>query len=103
MSKFLFDHGGISAAAVTYGSTASTVLFWGLHLSDIAVFMSATASVCGVLLQFYVTFSRIRKLEQDSEQKDRVIDVITRSQIASKIKSKINETRIDAIEETRKE
>lgn len=89
-----------ATAAVTYSSTASTVLFWGLHLSDIAVFMSAMASFFGVLLQFYVAFSRLRKLEQDSEQKDKVIGVLTRSQTASKIKSKDNAERIDNLEQT---
>lgn len=96
MTRYILDPNG--AAYVTYGSTASTVLFWGLHLSDIAVFLSAMASFCGVLLQFYVAFSRLRKLELDSEQKDKVISVLTRSQIASKVKSADNTTRIEAIE-----
>lgn len=103
MSKFLFDNDySAHAAVITYGSSATTVLFWGLHLSDIAVFMSATASVVVALLQVYATFSRLRKLEADSAQKDQIIGVLTRSQIQSKIKSADNATRIGAIEETQK-
>lgn len=51
----------------TLSATATTFAFWGLHVSDIAVMLSALASVCGVGLQFYVTLRRLRKLEADAK------------------------------------
>lgn len=53
------------APTSTIASTASTFMFWGLHFSDLAVMLSAIASVCSVGLQFYVTLKRLRKLERD--------------------------------------
>lgn len=52
-----------SGPGITYGASASAVLFWGLHVSDIAVIMSAFASICGVALQFYLALYRIKRLE----------------------------------------
>lgn len=49
-----------NAPAVTYSATGSAVLFWGLHLSDIAVFVSMLTSICGLALQFYATVRRNR-------------------------------------------
>lgn len=56
-----------NAPAITYGGSAAAVMFWGLHVSDIAVILSAFASVCGVLLQGYVAIHRIRRLERNAE------------------------------------
>lgn len=53
-----------AATVTTFAGTSATVLFWGLHVSDIAVIMSAMASVCGVGLQFYLAIRRIRRLER---------------------------------------
>lgn len=50
--------------AVTYAATGATVLFWGLHVSDIAVMVSALASLLGVSLQFYLAMHRIGRLER---------------------------------------
>jgi hypothetical protein len=50
--------------ATTLATTAAAFTFWGLHVSDIAVMLSAFASVCGVGLQFYVTIRRLRQLEK---------------------------------------
>lgn len=47
----------------TLTATAAAFTFWGLHVSDIAVMLSALASICGVGLQFYVTLRRLRQLE----------------------------------------
>lgn len=67
----LHEHtiGAISnnAPAVTYSGAGAAVLFWGLHLSDIAVILSAFASICGVGLQFYVALHRIRRLEKAAD------------------------------------
>lgn len=61
-----------SAPAVTYTGATATVLFWGLHVSDLAVILSAFATVCSVGLQFYVVFSKINKLEQKIIKADKV-------------------------------
>lgn len=56
-------HAGIQmnhAASVTYASAASAVAFWGLHLADIAVILSAVASIGGVALQAYVAYRQLR-------------------------------------------
>lgn len=54
-----------NAAAVTLGGAGSAVMFWGLHISDIAVIVSAFAAVLGVVLQFYVAMRRLHILERD--------------------------------------
>lgn len=58
------------ASAITYTATSATVLFWGLHISDIAVMISAFASICGVGLQFYVVVHRIRRLERGHDKNE---------------------------------
>lgn len=50
---------------VTIGGSVSATVFWGLHISDIAVIVSALAAVMGVLLQFYVAMRRIHLLEAE--------------------------------------
>jgi hypothetical protein len=58
--------------ALTYSATGAAVLFWGLHVSDIAVMVSALASLLGVSLQFYLAMHRIGRLERASRvSKDR--------------------------------
>ena len=56
----------IAPQVLTYSSTGATVLFWGLHATDIAVIMSAFASICGVLLQFYIVMHRVNRLEKSA-------------------------------------
>jgi hypothetical protein len=55
---------------VTYAATATTVLFWGLHVSDIAVMISALASLLGVSLQFYIAIRRINRVERAAKPVD---------------------------------
>lgn len=50
---------------VTIGGSVSATVFWGLHISDIAVIVSALAAVMGVALQFYVAMRRIHLLEAE--------------------------------------
>lgn len=50
---------------VTLAGSASATVFWGLHISDIAVIISAFAAVAGVALQFYVAMRRIHLLEAE--------------------------------------
>ena len=53
-----------AAQYTTYAGTTSAVLFWGLHISDIAVILSAFASVSGVALQFYLAIHKLNRLER---------------------------------------
>lgn len=61
-----------NAPAITYGGSTAAVLFWGLHVSDIAVILSAFASICGVFLQGYVAIHRIRRLERTAKAQEQV-------------------------------
>ena len=61
--------------AVTYTTATATVLFWGLHISDIAVILSAFATLCSVGLQFFVVISKLNNLEQKVIKVDKVIAV----------------------------
>jgi hypothetical protein len=72
-----------AAPGVTYTAMGSTVVFWGLHISDIAVILSASATICGVALQFYVALHRIRMLEVN--------------QAAGNIKSAVNSAAIAVV------
>lgn len=40
-----------AANYVTYTAAASTVTFWGLHISDVAVMVSSLAALCGAATQ----------------------------------------------------
>ena len=46
------------APVITYGGAGSTVLIWGLHLSDWAAIVSMIIAVCGFGLQIYVALLR---------------------------------------------
>jgi hypothetical protein len=67
MNTHLFRGLESMSPVATLSATATTVAFWGLHISDVAVMLSALASVCGAGLQFYVTLKRLRKLEADAK------------------------------------
>lgn len=41
----------LNSPGVTYTGAASSLVFWGLHLSDIAVMVSAVAAICGAVIQ----------------------------------------------------
>lgn len=49
-----------SGPTVTYAGAGSTLVFWGLHISDIAAIISTLCAVIGVGLQIYVVFRRNR-------------------------------------------
>jgi predicted membrane protein len=53
-----------NAPAVTFTGGTSAILFWGLHVSDVAVICSSLATILGVVLQFYVMLHRIRIMER---------------------------------------
>lgn len=77
----VLDH----APTATYAAAGSTFVLWGLHLSDIAVILSALATMAGVALQFYVALHRIRMLEK--------------AQVVQAAASVVNSARIGAVEE----
>lgn len=49
-----------NAHTVTYTGASSAILFWGLHVSDIAAIISTACAVCGLMLQVYVVKQRRR-------------------------------------------
>ena len=55
-----------NAPVLTYGGTGSAVVFYGLHISEIGVIISALASVCGVGLQFYLAFRSMKLRDQQT-------------------------------------
>lgn len=57
------------AATLTYTGTASTVVFWGLHLSDIAVIISAGAALGGFLLQLWVARAKVQLMKRSERWK----------------------------------
>jgi hypothetical protein len=57
------------ASTITYASGTATVLFWGLHLSDVAVIVSATASILGVSLQIWVAVTKVRLMKRSERWK----------------------------------
>lgn len=71
-AQHAIDAASSNAPAITYGGASAAVMFWGLHISDIAVILSAFASICGVFLQGYVAIHRIRRLERQAEHSKRV-------------------------------
>jgi hypothetical protein len=60
MSNTIADH----ASAVTYASAGVTLTLWGLRLSDIAVIVSACATVGGFLLQLWVARHKVALMKR---------------------------------------
>lgn len=58
---------GDNAPAITYTGAGASVVFWGLHVSDICMIVSTLATVCGVLLQIFIALHRIRRLEKGQD------------------------------------
>lgn len=74
-----------SAPTVTFAGGTSAILFWGLHVSDIAVICSSLATILGVVLQFYMVLHRMRIMEQQ--------------QVAQSITSAGNRAKMEAVEQ----
>jgi hypothetical protein len=47
-----------NAAGFTYSAAGSTIIIWGLHISEIAAIVSTICAVCGLSLQVYVVLIR---------------------------------------------
>jgi hypothetical protein len=50
-----------NANVITYAGAGGTIVFWGLHVSEIAAIISTFCAVCGLALQFYVALRRRRQ------------------------------------------
>lgn len=57
--------------AVTYGSAASTIVIWGLRLSDIAAIVSACVAIAGLGVQIWVARNRVQLMRQRMGEIDR--------------------------------
>jgi hypothetical protein len=73
----------------TLTSTAMTIGLWSMNASTIAVVASAIASVAGVILQFWLAFGRIKKLE--AAQILQVGDASVRNERITKLEENANE------------
>lgn len=63
-----------SGPTVTYTGAGSTLVFWGLHISDIAAIISTLCAVIGVGLQIYVVFRRNRHKQWLSAAEKKQLD-----------------------------
>lgn len=76
-----------NSPAITLGAGATTAVFWGLHVSEICMILSTLATVCGLGLQVFLAFHRIRRLEKGSAASIKVISALTQTNrdIATKV------------------
>lgn len=59
----MINHTYNAALTTSLGGGVSTVVMYGLHLSDICLALSTFATICGVAFQFYLGLRRIEDLE----------------------------------------
>lgn len=55
---------------VTYTGASGAALFWGLHMSDLAVMVSALAAICGVLIQILGYLDRRAEVRRGQRTRD---------------------------------
>lgn len=60
MSARLLDN----AHVITYGAASSSLVIWGLHLSEWGVLVSMLCAICGVAVQLYAAQRKLRWLER---------------------------------------
>lgn len=53
-----------SDASLTLVAGSTTLVFWGLHVSDICMILSTLATLCGLGMQIYLAMRRISRLER---------------------------------------
>lgn len=63
-------------AVFTAGAGATTVVFWGLHVSDICMILSTLATLSGLFLQIYLAMARIRRLERRQDEHIKVTGAV---------------------------
>lgn len=49
------------APVATYGGTALSVTFWGLHINEICAIISTCIAFSGLALQIYLAWHRTRR------------------------------------------
>lgn len=57
------------ASVITYSGAAATTVFWGLHLSDICMIVSASAAVGGFALQLWVARIKVELMQRSERWK----------------------------------
>lgn len=57
------------ASTVTYVSGGVTLTVWGLHLSDVAIIVSACATVGGFLCQLWVARTKVELMKRSERWK----------------------------------
>lgn len=87
-----------NAPAITYTGGTSALVFYGLHISDIGIIVSMFATLAGVFLQVYVTMHKMRMLERDQKESERLALIAAGRGIAADLKSAENSARITALE-----
>lgn len=60
--KYLPQHAD-KVPFVTYGGAASTVVIWGLHLSELAAIVSAGVAIIGLGVQIWVARTKVRLMK----------------------------------------
>lgn len=78
-----------NAAAITYSGTAATAILWGMNANEIAVLISTLASVCGVILQFYLALRRITTLETRQDVHEVTCAIVTKKVAAIENTAKV--------------
>lgn len=53
-----------AVTAVTVGSAASSIVIWGLRLSDWAAIVSACVALCGLGVQIWVARTKVRLMNK---------------------------------------
>jgi hypothetical protein len=49
---------------VTFGSAASSIVIWGLHLSDVAAIVSACVAIAGLGIQIWVARTKVQLMKR---------------------------------------
>lgn len=73
------------AAVITHGGLVATLASVTLHFNELAILFSSVASLAGVVLQFWLAFGKLKRLEE--------------KQTAQDVASKINSARVGAVED----
>jgi len=60
----------VGQGIITYPAAGTSIMLWGLHVSELAAIVSAAAAVVGLVLQFYVARQRLRILRKANAQRE---------------------------------
>lgn len=68
-----------TAPAITVGSSAATVAFWGLQVNEICAIISTVIALIGLLLQVFLAVRRIKKLERQQNATQLAVGAVAHS------------------------